>query len=34
VTGIPRWAELVAAVVLVALFVLVLTRGDLARWVP
>jgi hypothetical protein len=31
---IPRWAEAVAALVLLALFVLVLTRGDFAPWLP
>jgi hypothetical protein len=29
-----RWLELSAVAVLVVTFVLVLTRGDLARWVP
>jgi hypothetical protein len=31
---IPRWAEIVAALVLLTLFLLVLTRGDVARWLP
>ena len=30
----PRWMELSALVVLVLTFVLVLTRGDVARWMP
>ena len=29
-----RWVELSAVVVLAVTFVLVLTRGDLARWMP
>jgi hypothetical protein len=30
----PRWVELSAVVVLVVTFALVLTRADLARWLP
>jgi hypothetical protein len=31
---LPRWVEVVALVLLLTTFLLVLTRGDLARWVP
>ena len=31
---LSRWAELSAVVVLVVTFALVLTRGDVARWLP
>jgi hypothetical protein len=31
---LPGWLEVAAVVLLLLTFVLVLTRGDLGRWVP
>jgi hypothetical protein len=31
---LPRWVEVAAVALLLTTFLLVLTRGDVARWLP